>query len=167
MQGMFPDYRAPGYAQLDAEFNLVLLTGIRSMAYHHSRFRNHAWARKIQDAPELRIHPRTAGRLGVGGDDWVWLRTRGGAGRTLLKAWLTEDVPLDVVATGMGWWYSEMPGADHGALTFNVDAAIRYGPPWDPISGSPEARNAACSISRADPAEVARYGFEQPRKGSR
>ena len=155
-----PDYRAPGYAQLDAEFDLVLLTGIRSMAYHHSRFRNHAWARKIQDAPELRIHPRTAARLGVGNDEWVWLRTRGGAGRTLLKALVTEDVPLDVVATGMGWWYPEVPGADHGALTFNVDAAISYGPPWDPISGSPEARNAACSIRPADPAEVASYGVD-------
>ena len=155
-----PDYRAPGYAQPDAEFDLVLLTGIRSMAYHHSRFRNHAWARKIQDAPELRIHPRTAERLGVGDDNWVWLRTRGGAGRTLLKAWVTEDVPPDVVATGMGWWYPEVPGADHGALTFNVDAAISYGPPWDPISGSAEARNCACKISRADPAELAKYGFD-------
>ncbi len=155
-----PDYRAPGYAELDAEFDLVLLTGIRSMAYHHSRFRNHAWARKIQDAPELRIHPRTAAALGVGANEWVWLRTRGGAGRTLLRALLTEDVPPDVVATGMGWWYPEVPGADHGALTFNVDAAISYGPPWDPISGSPEARNSACNISRADPAELAGYDFD-------
>ena len=162
-----PDYRAPGYAQPDAEFDLVLLTGIRSMAYHHSRFRNHGWARKVQDAPELRIHPRTAARLDVGDDEWVWMRARGGVGRTLLKAWVTEDVPPDVVATGMGWWYPEVPGPDHGALTFNVDAAISYGPPWDPVSGSPEARNASCNISRADPAELAKFGVDFVKKPGR
>ncbi|MFN0301429.1 MAG: molybdopterin-dependent oxidoreductase, partial [Burkholderiales bacterium] len=145
-----PDYSSPGYRVEDSGFDLILLTGIRSMAYHHSRFRDHAWARKMQDAPELRIHPDTARRAGIGVNDWAWVDVRGGARRVFLKAWLTEDVPLNVVATGMGWWFPEMSGADHGALAFNVDAAIPYGPPWDPISGSAEARNVACRIGRAD-----------------
>ncbi|HSQ04690.1 MAG TPA: molybdopterin dinucleotide binding domain-containing protein, partial [Burkholderiales bacterium] len=142
------------YSGRDGRFDLVLLTGIRTMAYHHSRFRNHSWARKIQDAPELRIHPKTAQRLNVGPDDWVWVHTASGTGRALLRAWLTEEVPEEIVATGMGWWYPEIAGADRGSLTFNVDAAIAYGPPWDPISGSPESRNVACSVSRADPQDV-------------
>ena len=149
-----PDYVPPVYASPPAGFDLVLLTGIRSMAYHHSRFRNHKWARKLQDAPELRINPQTAQRHHIATDDWVWVSTPGVSRRTLLKAWVSEEMPDGVVATGMGWWYPEVEGADRGALTFNIDAAIAYGPPWDPISGSPEARNTACRIERADPAEV-------------
>jgi anaerobic selenocysteine-containing dehydrogenase len=150
-----PDYTAPAYAEKRPGYDLVLLTGIRSMAYHHSRFRNHGWARRIQDAPELRIHPETAQRRGIAQNDWVWVHTASGSGRVLLKAWITDEVPQDVVGTGMGWWFPEKSGPDHGALTFNVDVAIAYGPPWDPISGSPEARNVACRVVRADPTEVA------------
>jgi anaerobic selenocysteine-containing dehydrogenase len=149
-----PEYHAPAYAQRDPEFGLTLLTGIRSMAYHHSRFRNHAWARKLQDAPELRIHPRTAQRLGVAADDWIWVETPYRKGRALLQAWITEEVPEDIVATGMGWWFPEMRGADRGSLTYNIDVAVAYGPPWDPINGAPEARNTACKVTRAQPHEV-------------
>lgn len=155
-----PDYHAPSYAQPEAGFDLILITGIRSMAFHHSRFRNHAWARKIQSAPELRIHPETAERSEIRNDDWVWVETPRGAGRALLKAKLTDEVPLNVVATGMGWWYPERAGADRGALIFNIDAAVSYGPPWDPISGSPEARNNACRITRAEPPELERHSVE-------
>ncbi|HEY9446619.1 MAG TPA: molybdopterin dinucleotide binding domain-containing protein, partial [Burkholderiales bacterium] len=153
-QDPLPAYKPPVYAEKKRDFNLVLLTGIRSMAYHHSRFRNHGWARKLQEAPELRIHPETAKRHGIAADDWVWVETASGTGRVLLKAWVTDEVPQDVVATGMGWWFPEKQGPDHGALVFNVDVAIPYGPPWDPISGSPEARNVACRVSRAQPSEV-------------
>ena len=162
-QDPLPEYKAPVYAQPAGEFNLVLLTGIRSMAYHHSRFRNHAWARKVQDAPELRISPRTAERLNVGEGDWVWVQTREAGDRTLLKAWVSDEMPEDVVATGMGWWFPEMAGSDRGALTFNIDAAIPYGPPWDPISGSPEARNTACKVVRAKPGEIPAGHSAQPK----
>ena len=149
-----PDYHPPYYAEPNPDFPLTLITGIRTMAYHHSRFRNHEWARKIQNEPEIRIHPTTAARYGVSGDDWVWLETTSGVGRVLLKVRITSEVPADIVATGMGWWYPEIKSADHGSLTFNVDTAIAYGPPWDPISGSAEARNNACTIRRAQQSEV-------------
>ncbi len=149
-----PDYRPAPYAVASEEFDLTLLTGIRTMALHHSRFRNHDWARRLHNAPELRIHPVAAARKHISDGDWVWVEVPGGAGRACLKAELTEDVPLNVVATGMGWWFPELSGPDFGALTFNVEAAIPYGPHWDPISGSAEARNCACRIRRADPAEI-------------
>lgn len=162
-----PDYNPSNYSEPDQEFSLVLLTGIRSMAYHHSRFRNHGWARRLQDTPELRIHPRTAKRFEIQKDDWVWVETPRGVGRVLLKAWLTEDVPENIVATGMGWWYPEISAPDHGALTFNVDAAIPYGPPWDPISGSAEARNAACKICRAKPSEISKFFDKRHERNAR
>jgi thiosulfate reductase / polysulfide reductase chain A len=97
-----PDYHPPTYAMPEAGFDLILITGIRSMAFHHSRFRNHEWARKIQSAPELRIHPKTAEQSQIRNDDWVWVETPHGAGDTLLKAKLTDEVPMNVVATGYG-----------------------------------------------------------------
>jgi anaerobic selenocysteine-containing dehydrogenase len=153
-QDPLPDYHPPVYAKPDAEYDLTLLTGIRSMAYHHSRFRNHGWARKVQDAPELRINPRTAQRLGIAEDDWAWVETQDRKGRVLMQAWLTEEVSEDIVATGMGWWFPEMSGSDRGSLMYNIDAAVAYGPPWDPICGAPEARNTACRVTRAAPEEV-------------
>lgn len=149
-----PDYRPPPYAAAPPEFDLTLLTGIRTMALHHSRFRNHDWARRLHNAPELRIHPEAAARRKIANGDWIWVEVSGGTGRVCLKANLTDDVPVDVVTTGMGWWFPELPGPDFGALTFNVEAAIPYGPRCDPISGSAEARNCACRIYRAEPAEI-------------
>ncbi|TAK80555.1 MAG: hypothetical protein EPO20_27555 [Betaproteobacteria bacterium] len=149
-----PDYISAVYAEPEGSFDLTLLTGIRSMAYHHSRFRNHRWARKRQNEPELRIHPKTAERFGIGEDEWVKVETPRGAGAAYLKAWITDEVPEKIVATGMGWWYPEIAGADRGALKLNVETAIPYGPPWDRISGSAEARNCACRISRADLGQI-------------
>ena len=150
-----PDFTPANYHERDPAYPLTLLTGIRTMAYHHSRFRNHAWARSVQNVPELRISPATAERYGVAGGDWVALETPNGAGGVYLQAKVTEEMPADVVGTGMGWWFPEVRTPDRGALTYNVDAAISYGPPWDPVSGSPEARNCACRIRRVEPAELA------------
>ncbi len=141
-----PDHVPPRYAGSDPDFPLTLLTGIRTMAYHHSRFRNHAWARAIQREPELRLHPRTAARHGIAEGDWVRVETRAGPGGIRLRARLTDEVPPEVVATGMGWWYPEQAGFDHGALDAGVGVIVPYGPHWDPITGSAEARNIACRI---------------------
>jgi anaerobic selenocysteine-containing dehydrogenase len=149
-----PDYKPAPYAAAPPQFDLTLLTGIRTMALHHSRFRNHDWARRLHNVPDLRIHPATAMRTNISNGDWVWVEVPGGAGRACLKASITDEVPADVVATGMGWWFPELSGPDFGALTFNVEAAIPYGPHWDPISGSAEARNCACRIYRANPADI-------------
>lgn len=149
-----PDYKVPPYAAPPEEFDLTLLTGIRTMAYQNSRFREHAWARRMQDAPELRMHPETAARRSISRDDWVWVQTAPDMPRCLLKAHLTEEMPLDTVGTGMGWWYPEITRTDHGAATFNIGVAVKYGPHYDPVSGSAEARNTACRVLRADPAET-------------
>lgn len=153
-QDPVPDYKSPVYAKATEEFDLILLTGIRSMAYHHSRFRNHSWARRMQDAPELRINPKTAMRLNIGKNEWAWVQTQKQMQRVLLKAHLTDELPENIVATGMGWWYPEMSGPDYGASIFNIDVAVPYGPTFDPITGSAEARNTACKVVRAEPGEV-------------
>lgn len=149
-----PEFQPPNYSERDDEFDLILMTGIRSMHFHHSRFRNQDWARRQQSAPELRIHPEAAARREIQEGDWVKIASPFGAGETFLRAMITDQVPPHVVATGMGWWFPEMPGPDRGASRFNIETSIPYGPPWDSISGSAEARNCACKVSRAEANEV-------------
>lgn len=154
-QEPIPDYKAPLYAQPPKDFDLVLLTGIRSMAYTSSRFQEHAWARRMQNAPDLRINPVTAKERGIENGDWVWVQTNPNMPRCMLKAKITNEMSETTVATGMGWWYPEINSTDRGAATFNIGVAVEYGPVYDPISGSAEARNTACRVERANPAEVA------------
>lgn len=143
-----PNYRAPAYAVPPEGYDLVLMTGIRVMGLHHSRFRNHAWARRGQKFPEVRIHAELAEKHGIANGDWIWIEVPGGAGRVYLQAKIGAEVPPNVLATGMGWWFPELEGADRGGLKFNVEAAIPYGDTYDPISGAPESRNCACRMGK-------------------
>lgn len=150
-----PDQVASLHDKADDEFSLVLMTGIRSMALHHSRFLDHGWARRVKVSPEISIHPKTAAKFDVDKNGWVWVQTREKAARVLLKAKLTEDVPENVVATGMGWWYPEFDKPGYGASISNIGAAMAYGPAFDPVSGSPsQSRNTICKIAPATKAEV-------------
>ncbi len=151
-----PDHVPAPYASPAQGFDLILFTGVRSMVYQNTRFREHAWARRIQDAPELRIHPAAAAARGIKLGDWAWVQTRSDMPRCLLKARITDEVAQDTVATGMGWWYPEIAATAHGADVFNIGVAVAYGPHCDPVSGSAESRNTACRVERALPAEVAR-----------
>ena len=70
-----PDYTPPARdaepAEVHAQYPLVLLTGDREKTYHHSRFRDQAWAGKVSPDPILLINPATAQSLGVADQDWV------------------------------------------------------------------------------------------------
>ncbi len=141
-----PPSGPPDPAESRTAYPLILLTGAREKTYHHSRFREQEWARKISPDPWLRVHPETAGANGIAAGDWVAVETAGGPAPCRLKARITEDVPRDVVSTGMGWWLPEAPAPEHGALDVNVNAAMSYGPPWDPASGSADTRGLRCRI---------------------
>jgi len=52
------------------------------------------------------------------------------------------------VRTGMGWWYPEAKAPDHGALEVNINGAMSYGAPWDPVTGSADTRGMPCRLSR-------------------
>lgn len=146
-----PDYVAlDSTAIADDAYPLRLQTGLRERTYHHSRFREQAWAKKVSPDPLLRMHPGTAQRLGIGDGDWVTVRTRGHAGRCRLKAELTEATSPGIVVAGMGWWRPEGEAPDYGALDININAALGYGGAHDPASGSADTRGIPCAVSRSD-----------------
>ena len=127
-----------------AAYPLVLLTGAREKTYHHSRYRDQAWARKVSPFPRLQIHPETAAALGLADDDWVAVQTPVGA--CVLRLRLSGETAPGVVRTGMGWWLPEAPGPEHGALAVNVNTVMSYGGPWDPITGSADTSGLACRL---------------------
>ncbi len=145
-----PNFVAPARdradPQLKSQFPLTLLTGDREKTYHHSRFRDQPWAKKISPDPRLLIHPQTARAMAVSDDQWVRIETPDASGSCKAKIKITENTPEGVVSTGMGWWRpgSMLPGS--GAFDVNINAAMTYDGPWDPISGSVDSRGILCRI---------------------
>jgi len=133
----------------DPAYPLRLQTGLREKTYHHSRFREQAWAKKVSPDPLLRIHPETAAAMGIAEGDWVAVETHGHSGACRLKAQLTDSTAPGVVATGMGWWRPDGAAPEYGALEVNINAAISYAGPYDPMSGSKDTRGLACRLRRA------------------
>ncbi|HJZ43121.1 MAG TPA: molybdopterin-dependent oxidoreductase, partial [Hyphomicrobiaceae bacterium] len=131
---------------LRADYPLILVTGDREKSYHHSRFRDQPWALKVSPDPRLTVHPDTARALGVGDGDWVRLEVARGAGACRLRVKLSDATPPDVVNTGMGWWLPSAPAPERGALDININAALAYDGPFDPVSGSCDIRGRLCRL---------------------
>ncbi len=145
-----PDWLPTGASQENnPAYPFTLQTGLREKTYHHSRFREQAWARKVSPDPLLKINPDTARSLGIADGEWVRVETPRGQGACRLKASLTDATAPGVVVTGMGWWLPESPGPEFGALEVNINAALSYAGPYDPASGSADTRGVPCRISRA------------------
>ena len=145
-----PSYTPPSRERLPAatanSFPLILITGDREKSYHHSRFRDQPWALKVSPDPRLSMHPDTAHAMGLEDGAWVHLEVAGGNGPCRLRIKFSDATPPDVVNTGMGWWLPSDPSPTHGALDVNINAALDYDGPCDPVSGSPDIRGLPCRV---------------------
>jgi thiosulfate reductase/polysulfide reductase chain A len=145
-----PAYDPPSRERLSEvetrRYPLLLVTGDREKSYHHSRFRDQPWAIKVSPDPRLTMHPDTAHALGLGDGAWVLLEVARGKGACRLRVKLTDTTPRNVVNTGMGWWLPSDPAPEHGALDVNINAALAYDGPWDPVSGSSDVRGLPCRV---------------------
>jgi len=148
LPGFVQPVRESAAVDVRERYPLILLTGDREKTYNHSRFRGQAWARKVSPDPTLLIHPDAAQRLGIDDKEWVTVETPAGTAPCRLRARITDATPPDVVSTGMGWWRPDAPGPEHGALDVNINAALSYDGPYDPASGSPDARGLMCRVRR-------------------
>ncbi|MGE0767228.1 MAG: molybdopterin-dependent oxidoreductase [Hyphomicrobiaceae bacterium] len=147
-----PGYGAPerdGAADdMRDRYPLTIVTGDREKSYHHSRFRDQAWALKVSPDPRLVIHPTTARAQCLEDGEWVRVEIAGGVGSCRLRLKISDTQPVDVVSTGMGWWRPAEPAPEHGALDININAALTYNGPYDPISGSSDIRGQLCRIQK-------------------
>ena len=147
-----PDYLPPNRddrpPDIRSRYPLTIVTGDREKSYHHSRFRDQPWALKVSPDPRLSIHPATAEAHGLSDGEWVEVEVAGGAGTCRLRVKFSDAQPPDVVSTGMGWWRPAEPAPHRGALDININAALTYSGPYDPISGSSDIRGQLCRITR-------------------
>lgn len=147
-----PGYVAPEResqpAQIGSRYPLTIVTGDREKTYHHSRFHDQPWAIKVSPDPRLTMHPATAEAHGLQDGEWVEVEVAGGPGRCRLRVKFSDAQPVDVVSTGMGWWRPAEPAPDHGALDVNINVALSYSGPYDPISGSSDIRGQLCRIEK-------------------
>ena len=146
----------PNYVQPNADlagpeershFPLILLTGLREKTYHHSRFRDQDWARRISPDPIVQIHPVTAAEYNICDTEWVSIQTSGVSTKSRARAQLSENTPRGVVSTGMGWWEPFSDDPEMGARDININGAMSYGGPWDPVTGSSDSRGRRCRLT--------------------
>jgi anaerobic selenocysteine-containing dehydrogenase len=149
-----PPARERSEPDIKRDYPLTLLTGDREKTYHHSRFREQPWAKKISPNPRLLMHPDTARAMALIDEQWVRIETAGARGSCKVKVKVTDATPEGVVSTGMGWWLpgSMKPGS--GAFDVNINAAMTYDGPWDPISGSVDSRGVRCRVVPIDDAPL-------------
>ena len=145
-----PDYVAPLDRQaapsVREAYPLLLQTGIRERTYHHSRFREQAWARKVSPDPKVHVHPDTAAAHGLRDGAWVAVEAAGGSGAVRLRAAVSDRTQPGVLTTGVGWWLPERPGPEFGALDVNVNAALSYTGRMDPVTGSVDTGAIPCRV---------------------
>lgn len=134
-----------------ADYPFELITGDREKQYHHSRFREQAWAQKVSPDPRLLMHPATAAAHDLADGDWVVVETPGVRGTARLKLKLSDATPPEIVSTGMGWWRPGVTAPDHGVLDVNINAALSYSGPFDPVTGSASIRGQRCRVRKAGP----------------
>ncbi|MGE0254072.1 MAG: molybdopterin oxidoreductase family protein [Alphaproteobacteria bacterium] len=79
-------YPPPGEALgTDNEYPLHAITQ-RPMAMYHSWGSQNAWLRQIHGWNRLYVNRRTAERLGLADDDWVWIESRNGRVKAQIRA---------------------------------------------------------------------------------
>jgi hypothetical protein len=61
---------------------------------------------------------------------------------------LTEDIHPQVVCGAFGWWLPEREAPEKGCLETNVNAAMSFDPPYDPVVGIPSIRGLMCQVRK-------------------
>ncbi len=100
-----PVYQEPsegpiGSPELAKDFPLVLTSGTRIQSTFRSQHLNILGLLKLQDKPNILIHPEDAEKRGIRTGDRVWVRTR--RGKVSFFAKVTERIVKGVIEANMG-----------------------------------------------------------------
>jgi anaerobic selenocysteine-containing dehydrogenase len=142
-----PVYQEPiegpiGSPELAKEFPLVLTTGTRIQSAFRSQHLNIPGLLKLQDRPNILIHPEDAGPRGIQDGDRVWVKTK--RGKVLFYAKVTERITKGVIEANMGGGGPFQPQAWREANVNELtDPENR-----DPISGFPVFKALLCEVEK-------------------
>jgi anaerobic selenocysteine-containing dehydrogenase len=140
-----PDESPRVRTKLAEQYPLLLITR-RSQEYWMSRSAAEGWLRKLTQYPRLQIHPAAARERGIQVGDMVLVETPRGSFRH--RAELTEDIRPEVVCGSFGWWLPESEPPERGSLETNVNAAMSYDPPCDPVVGINSIQAVMCQARK-------------------
>jgi len=142
-----PIYQEPsegpiGSAELAKDFPLILTTGTRIESAFRSQHLNIPGLLKLQDKPNILIHPEDAEKRKIHTGERVWVKTK--RGRVPFYAKVTERIIKGVIEANMGGGGPLQPeewrGANVNELT---DMENR-----DPISGFPVMKALLCEVEK-------------------
>ena len=145
-----PLYQEPsesplGSPELANEFPLVLTTGTRIQSTFRSQHLNIPGLLKLQDKPNILIHPEDAGPREIRDGDKVWVRTK--RGRVPFYAKVTNRIVKGVIEANMGGGGPLQPRAWQEANVNELtDPENR-----DPISGFPVFKALLCEVDLISP----------------
>ena len=142
-----PVYQEPtegpiGSPELAKEFPLVLTTGTRIQSAFRSQHLNIPGLLKLQDEPNILIHPGDAEPRDIRDGDKVWVRTK--RGKVPFYAKVTERITKGVIEANMGGGGPLQPQAWREANVNELtDPENR-----DPISGFPVFKALLCEVAK-------------------
>ncbi len=139
--------------EIAAEYPLILTTGGMFRPMFHSENRHFGMGfREQYPDPLMDIHPDTAGPLGIGNGDWVYIETRRGVIKQ--KANVTEKIHPKVINVQSHWWFPEQPAKEpslHGLYQSNANVlTLTDDDALDPISGGWALRGLLCTVYKAE-----------------
>jgi anaerobic selenocysteine-containing dehydrogenase len=142
-----PVYREPsegpiGSPELAKKFPLVLTTGTRIQSAFRSQHLNIPGLLKLQDKPNILIHPEDADQRGIRNGDKVWVKTK--RGRVPFYAKVTKRITKGVIEANMGGGGPLQPQTWREANVNELtDPENR-----DPISGFPVFKALLCEVEK-------------------
>jgi anaerobic selenocysteine-containing dehydrogenase len=143
-----PIYQEPsegplGSPELLKEFPLILTTGTRIQSAFRSQHINIPGLLKLQDKPNILIHPEDAERRRIRNGDKVWVKTK--RGRVPFYAKVTKRIMEGVIEANMGGGGPIQPQTWREA---NVNELTDF-ENRDPISGFPVFKALLCDVELA------------------
>jgi anaerobic selenocysteine-containing dehydrogenase len=142
-----PIYQEPsegpiGSPQLAQDFPLVLTTGTRTQSAFRSQHFNIPGLLKLQDKPNILIHPKDAAERGIEDGNRVWVKTK--RGKVPFYAKVTDKIMKGVIEANMGGGGPLQP-KDWKEANVNelTDLENR-----DPISGFPVFKALLCQVEK-------------------
>ena len=101
-----PGYTEPSVPpEVKSKYPLLNMSGVKSLPFHHSEYRQVKSLRKMHKDPIAEIHSELAHRLKISDGDWVYIESP--VGRVKQRARLVTNFSPKLISTEHCWWFPE------------------------------------------------------------
>lgn len=129
------------------EYPLLMFNG-KEAAFMNNGYKHVKLARARKPYPTVDLNPDTAVKLGLKEDEWIYIETKKGRMKQILK--LDPDLSPRLVFPSMGWWFPEEPENLFQFKKSNINVLTFCEPPYDPEVGAMELGAIPCRVYSAE-----------------